>query len=206
MSDFKLGDGSTVNLVNIPEGIKIVDGHSIEITTSGAFSYIRDCYDKLLSNHLKLNDNISITHLGCGLGYDLLYVDNFFKYNTKKRNIKELVGVDLTDYDKLRVEKKLFTYPIEFHNMDVMKYLNNLKVDNKSNETKIVFIDLFLKGIKPINLVYNEKFWEVIIDKINPKYIIVNVCGGEYTYNTIKEYVDFINYDKWSHSLEFYEF
>ena len=204
ISNFKLGDGTEVTLTNTKNGPKVEDGSS-EITTAGAFSYVRDCYDKLLSTYLKKDDEISITHLGCGFGYDLLYVDNFFKYNTLKRNIKKLVGIDFTDYSKLRVKEELFHYPIEFYNLDVMEYLKNLKKD-ESNETKIVFIDLFLKGTKPIDLVYDKKLWKIIIDKINPKYIIVNRCNGDCTFDIIKEHIDFKIYHKWSYSLEFYKF
>ena len=204
ISNFKLGDGSEVTLTNTKNGPKVEDG-SAEITTTGAFSYVRDCYDKLLSSYLKIDDEISITHFGCGFGYDLLYVDNFFKYNTLKRNIKRLVGIDFTDYSELRVKKELFHYPIEFYNLDAMEYLKDLKED-KSDETKIVFIDLFLKGTKPIDLVYDKKLWNSIIDKINPKYVIVNRCSGDYTIDSIREHIDFKKYHKWSYSLEFYEF
>jgi len=200
--DFKLWDGSVVDLVTNSSGVKVVDG-SADITTSGVFSYIKNCYDRLLTDYLTKEDEIDIIHLGCGMGYDLLYVDHLFKY--KNININKLVGIDLTDYKDIMVDTGLFNFPIEFYRIDVMEYLNSITLDNNSNKKVVVFIDLFLKGNSPIELVYDKKLWTNIVDSINPTYIIVNRCSGNCTLDSIKDSINFKHYDKWSYSLEFYE-
>jgi len=166
-SKFFLGDGSRVTIYN-SEFNTIVGDYSVSITRDKAFGYIKDCYNYFLSDHLDINDEVSIIHLGTGLGYDLLHVNDLFK--DKKRKIKNITGVDFTDYGDLRVSEKMFDYPIKFYNMDVMKYLNKTKFNKRLDYKTIVFIDLFLKGNTPIDLVYDKELYKNIVNKINPNY------------------------------------
>ena len=201
-SKFKLGDGSEVRLTKGLHGFRVED-NSATITRdyNGPFGYMKDCYRKFLSE-LKKDEKLSIIHLGSGLGYDLLWINDLFKNNN--RNIENIVGVDFTDYKDLRVSEDKFDYPIEFYNMDADEYLNITNFDKFSDTTVIVFVDLFLKGIKPIDLVYKNEFWKKIADNINPNYIVVNRCSGNDTHDIVKNSIPFQTYDKSSYSLEVY--
>jgi len=200
-SKFKLGDGSEVRLTKGICGFRVEDNSATITKDYAPFDYMKDCYKKFLTE-LKDDEKLSIIHLGSGLGYDLLWVDELFKDNDRK--IDNMVGVDFTDYKDLKVSEDKFNYPIEFHNMDVIDFLDDVDFNKYSDTTIIVFIDLFLKGTKPIDLVYDKSFYKKIINKINPNYLIVNRCCGDDTLDVVKNSIEFQTYDKWSYSLDVY--
>ena len=203
---FNLGNGDEVELVESVNQVYIRDAEcGCTITSNNHFGYIQTCYSSLISDHDIDNLRPCLIHLGVGFGYDLLYVDNLLQ---KCGSDYRLVGVDLMDYGDLRVPLERFDCHVEFHSMDVMKYLESVsppdfKDDLTPDRAVVVLVDLFLKGLSPIDLVYDESLWLAILKHIDPDHVVVNRCGGPDTFPIASRTLGPLDYKK-TWSLEFY--
>ena len=206
VQDFKLASGDDVKLIEKDDYRYIRDKESgCTITSNRHFGYIQNCYDHLLKEHKIYEKSPCIIHLGTGFGYDLLYADRQLRHKSDEYRI---IGVDLSDYHNFRPASDEFNKEVEFHSIDAMKYLLSVKpqdfrVGHLPQRTVVVLIDLFLTGNAPISLVYENSFWEKIVEKIDPDHIVVNRCGGDLTFPVAQGVIGLHTYKK-TYNLEFY--
>ena len=206
VKEFKLGSGDDVHLIESGDYHYIHDKESgCTITSNNHFGYIKNCYSHLQEEHDIAHKDPCVIHLGIGFGYDMLYVDSVLRKHTCNYR---LVGVDLSDYGDMRVAVEKFNVKPEFHNVDVIRYLQGVKPQDFRDPAcpereVIILVDLFLKGNAPIDLVYESSLWKLITRNVAPDHIAVNRCGGPDTATVVQPVVGCHEYKK-TMNLEFY--